>query len=167
MMGFSYSQDEGPVKCFNAPKNRQLGWYSAGDVDVALTSTPGSGWSGDIVGISDYDSITAGDPYAVNIKVDVGDAFDYYVSFNRRIGINNGTGEGANQVIVHRRTSGLGFAESDLLAKLSAGGTYSFPNGQALTVLRLAATSSTSTTYSINTTLSQVDCTRLLDLFEG
>ena len=48
--------------------------------------------------------------------------------FNRRAGINSGTQEGGNQVIINRAGGeGNSFSESELLAKLSQGGTYTIP----------------------------------------
>ena len=53
---------------------------------------------------------------------------DYYIGFNRQIGINAGTQEAGNQVTIQRRNTGTGYAVSTLVAKLSAGGTYTIPN---------------------------------------
>ena len=57
-------------------------------------------------------------------------ATDWYVSFNRRAGINIDTKEGGNQVLAHKRTRGLGYAELDLMDKINAGGTYSGARSQ-------------------------------------
>eukprot|EP00814_Leptocylindrus_danicus_P016466 CAMPEP_0116013620 /NCGR_PEP_ID=MMETSP0321-20121206/5828_1 /TAXON_ID=163516 /ORGANISM="Leptocylindrus danicus var. danicus, Strain B650" /LENGTH=672 /DNA_ID=CAMNT_0003483191 /DNA_START=45 /DNA_END=2060 /DNA_ORIENTATION=+ len=120
MMGYSYSSDDGPEMCFNAPKNWQLGWYNDGQKVVT------SGWSGNLYGIADYGTIDSGSVVIAQIPASVnGGTDDWYVSFNRKAGINAGTVEGGNQVLVHKRASGTGYAESTLMAKLSAGGTYS------------------------------------------
>jgi hypothetical protein len=115
-MGYSYSSDDGPEMCFNAPKNWQLGWY-----DDRQTTVSG-GWSGDLIGIADYGDTNDGDTVIAQIP---GTTEDWYVSFNRKTGINSGTPEGGNQVLVHKRPSGLGYGESTLMAKLSIGNTYS------------------------------------------
>jgi hypothetical protein len=119
MMGYSYGQDEGPEMCFNAAKNWQLGWYS--DRHVSVTSS----WSGNLYGLADYENTSSNDMIIAQIPASVDGGFDdWYVSFNRKIGINRGTVEGGNQVLVHKRASGTGYAQSWLMAKLSAGGTY-------------------------------------------
>jgi hypothetical protein len=56
---------------------------------------------------------------------------DVYIHFNRQIGINSGTQEGGNQVLVTTRPTGTGYAPSTLQAKLSAGGTITLPSLQA------------------------------------
>ena len=115
-MGYSYSSDDGPEMCFNAPKNWQLGWYTDRQETVS------DGWSGNLYGIADYGDPNVGDTVIAQIP---GTTEDWYVSFNRKTGINSGTPEGGNQVLVHKRPSGLGYGESTLMAKLSIGKTYS------------------------------------------
>ena len=113
-MGYSYSADEGPIMCFNGPKNWQLGWFS--DREVALNS--GSSWSGNLYGISNYQSSSNGD--AVIIKINTSP--NTYVSFNRQEGISIGTQEGGDKVLVHTKSSGpLNYGQSYVVAKLSPG----------------------------------------------
>jgi hypothetical protein len=113
-MGYSYSQDDSPVMCFNGPKNWQLGWYS--DRQVALSS--GSSWTGKVYGISDYESSSSDD--AVVIKIS--SSPNTYVSFNRQAGISAGTYEGGNQVLVHTKNNDpFNYGQSSLVAKLSEG----------------------------------------------
>merc|ERR1711862_602155 len=55
MMGYSYSQDDGPVMCFNAAKSHQTGWYS----DEVTVVTPGSDsadgcFDDQVFGVADY-----------------------------------------------------------------------------------------------------------------
>lgn len=119
MMGYSYSSDEGPVMCFNAPKNAQLGWYD--DKLEVFDSTTSSSWIGKILGISDYENAAGDDIVILRI---IAATFDYYVSFNRKAGINAGTAEAGNKVLIHRRENGFGYKESKLLSKLDAGNTY-------------------------------------------
>lgn len=102
--------------CFNAAKNFQLGWFSDKFMDMTLSDT----FSGDLIGQADYNN---GDQEKVGIRI-TSSSNDYYVSFNRQTGINSGTLEGGDQVLVHERTSGNGYATSKLLAKLNAGGNY-------------------------------------------
>ena len=120
-MGFSYSQDEGPRMCFNNAKNWQLGWY----VDRRETGTSlSSSWIGDlVVGLTEYGIIPSNSDQVVILKVE-GDDVDYYVGFNRHVGINSGTREGGNQVTIESRSVGTGYATSSLVAKLSADASY-------------------------------------------
>ena len=119
MMGYSYSQDDTPEMCFNGPKNWQLGWYS--DRQIVVTS----GWTGNIVGLVDYQN-TSDETIVLQIPASVdGGSDDWYVSFNRKSGINSGTVEGGNQVLVHKRESGNGYSQSWLMAKLNSGESYS------------------------------------------
>jgi len=121
MMGFSYASDEGPVMCFNNPKNWQLKWYTDKVIEI---SGP---WEGDLVGYADYGNIGANENVVVKIS---GDPEDYYLGFNRASGIASGTVEAANQVTMQRRSAGAGFdyAQSWLLAKMSSGQSYTVDN---------------------------------------
>ena len=113
-MGYSYIDDEGPVMCFNGPKNWQLGWYS----DRQLSVSSGSSWSGRVYGISDYQSSSNGD--AVVIKIDTSP--NLYVSYNRITGISAGSLEAGNQVLIHEKAEGpSSYGRSYLIAKLSEG----------------------------------------------
>ncbi|GFH56210.1 hypothetical protein CTEN210_12686 [Chaetoceros tenuissimus] len=116
MMGYSYGSDDGPRMCFNAAKNAQLGWY-----EDKTETVSGTGWTGSLHGISDYGSSSSS---TVLLKIE-GRSYDWYVSFNRRSGINSGTKEGANQVLIHRREKGTGYSTSKLMAKRGSGGEYS------------------------------------------
>ncbi len=97
--------------CFNGAKNWQLGWYAHKSMEIS------SPFDGKIYGIADYSSDEAS-----NVLILIrGAQKDWYVSFNRNIGINSGAKEYGNQVLVHSRPKGFGYGESTLEAKLSAG----------------------------------------------
>ena len=118
IMGYSYSSDSTKM-CFNAPKNRQLGWYS--DKTIRVTS----GWSGRLYGLSSYKSAGTNDAVILYIPAGTnGFEDDYYISFNGASGINSGTKEGANKVLVHKRSSGTGRAYSYLDRQISSGFSY-------------------------------------------
>lgn len=123
MMGFSYSQDEGPVMCFNAAKNYQFGWFSNRHLDMSASGT--RAYTGELRSILD-DPDVAGAPMI--IKVDNGNN-DYFIGFNRKAGFNSGTVEGGNQVMITQAGNGNNYFESELLSKLSAGGTFTFVAG--------------------------------------
>jgi hypothetical protein len=106
--------------CFNGPKSWQLGWYSDYHVDL---STNNYNWSGDLVGFAE--KVPVSDPEKMIIRIqDDNSNTDTYVHFNRQIGFNSETKEGGNQVLVSTRTSGVGYAASNLKAKLNADGVY-------------------------------------------
>jgi len=117
LMGAVFSDDRS--MCFNGPKNAQLGWYDDRLVDAT------SGYDGALYGISDYG--TTGSDSKMILKLPNGGSSnrDIYVTYNKASGINSQTAEGGNQVLVHDRAAGSGYATSILLAKLSAGQTYS------------------------------------------
>merc|ERR1712157_478351 len=104
----------------------QLGWYTDQQVTVTI------GGTFNLIGISDYGATTNNDKTNIQIP---GDTEDFYVTFNRKSGINSGTVEGGNQVFVHKRPTGNGYGESDLVAKLNAGGYY---DGASLSVTVLS-----------------------------
>jgi hypothetical protein len=116
MMGYSYSNDEGPVMCFNGPKNWQLGWFD--DKRTAITPTEGVEASFTLIGAAEYTQ-ASGNEYVI-LKVGT----KHYISFNRRVGVNSGTVEGGDKVLVHEK-EGTGYGQSTLLSKLSSGGSYS------------------------------------------
>ena len=109
--------------CFNAPNMYQLGWYSAYYVNLPVSGN--FAWTGDLVGMAEKGAASASDKMIVRI---VAGTTDVYINFNRQIGINSGTQEGGNQVLVTTRSTGTGYAPSKLQAKLSAGGTITMTN---------------------------------------
>ncbi|KAL9188583.1 hypothetical protein ACHAXT_006961 [Thalassiosira profunda] len=132
MMGYSYSKDDGPRMCFNPAKTWAIGWMS----DARHTVDAGtSNWSGDIVGQAEY-ATRGGNPVLVKLN-DPNSSTDYYIGFNRKTGHNSGTVEAGNQVtVVQMAGEGTSYAESDVLAKLSAGDSWSgtVSNGEAVIV---------------------------------
>ncbi len=122
MMGYSYSQDNGPIMCFNGPKSWQLGWYDDKAIELDPLITPNGQWSGRLHGIANYSPTISNN---VLVKLETGNDLDYYINFNRKTGINSGTVEGGNQVLITEQGgNGVSKSESKQLAKLSNGGTY-------------------------------------------
>lgn len=112
-----------PIMCFNGPKNWKLGWYNDKSV---LVSPSTASWEGRLRGVCDYDKTVTN---TVLVKIETGKDLDYYVSFNRKAGINRGTMEGANQVLITTEgTNGVGYRNSTLIAKLNQGGSYTIKN---------------------------------------
>jgi len=133
MMGYSYSSDDGPVMCFNSPKSWQLGWYQDGQESISPLATSKNSFIGRLIGLAEYDLLDTASSDKVIIQI-TGYGSDYYVAFNRKVGINSGTVEGGNQVLVHSRAPGNGYETSSLLAKLSTGGTYTIPGNEVTTI---------------------------------
>ncbi|KAI2492997.1 Gametolysin peptidase M11 [Fragilaria crotonensis] len=117
-MGYSYEQDDGPVKCYNGAKTWQLGWYTDFHVDLPVGDS--YNWNGHLVGFAQKDSASSTDKMIIRIR----STQDYYIHFNRQIGMNSGTQEGGDKVLVTSRDRGTGLAASKLLAKLSKNGVY-------------------------------------------
>lgn len=122
-MGYSYSQDDGPVMCFKAPKNVKVGWYN--DRVVTLTSSTNYAWSGRVYGIANYATTTSADEMILRLDDPSDNTKDIYVSFNAKNGYNSGTAEAGNRVLIHTKAGETGaYAQSWLQAKLSGGGVY-------------------------------------------
>jgi len=123
MMGFSFNEDDSPVMCFNAAKSFQLGWYA----DKAITVSPfDSSWTGRVMGIADYDNIAG---YNVLLKIETDQDVDFYLNFNRKTGINSGTVEGGDKVLVTTQgRNGAGYSDSQLVATISTGSSYTISN---------------------------------------
>ena len=117
MMGYSYNQDDGPVMCFNAAKNSQLGWYS--DKELAISQS----WTGKVIGLADYDK--ASPEQNVILKIPSKNGKFLFLTYNRKVGINSGTQEAGDKVTV---VEGADRETSNLLAKLGSNGTYTIPN---------------------------------------
>ena len=96
-MGFSYSQDDGPRMCFNAAKNYQLGWYSDKTKVISPGASTDNCFAGDLYGTAFYADAGA---QTVGIKVNTDTSTDVYIMYNAKTGIQSGTVEGGNQVMV-------------------------------------------------------------------
>ena len=147
MMGFSYSQDDSPLMCFNAAKSWQSKWYTSKSKVVDPSAGTDNCFLGNVYGIADYGNTAA---TTVLVKIDDASATDYYVAFNRKIGINSGTQEAGNQVtVVKVGGEGNSYAESELLAKLSSGGSWSgIVDGKNMTVKVLSINTGSTPAYA-------------------
>ena len=122
MMGYSYSQDDGPRMCFNGAKLWQFGWFSNRHKSISASS---GGYTGELRSMLDNPDI---DGPPVIIKVDNGNE-DYFITFNRKAGFNSGTVEAGNQVTVTKAGNGNNYVESNLVAKLGNGGSFENTEG--------------------------------------
>ena len=122
-MGYSVSPNDGPVACYNGPKTWQLGWTSDRNAEIEIGGLDMAAYS--LIGQSDYAiAANSGAVVVLKIKDPVGDT-DYYVTYNRASGINAGTREAGDFVLVHAGESSTSGStgQSWLLARLQAGGT--------------------------------------------
>lgn len=131
----SSSASDTPQKCYNTPKSYKFGWYASRHVEWVAGS---SQFNGNLIGVGDVGNtnVIAADRVLVRIGT-AGN--DYYVGFNRKSGINIGTGEAEDQVTIHTRAAGTAYEYSYLVAKLSAGQSYTFTVGGATTVVEVSA----------------------------
>jgi hypothetical protein len=118
MMGYSSSEDSTKM-CFNPARSWQLGWYS--DKRIELDMKARGQFSGELIGLTDYGSNTAGK--YVNIKIENGST-DFFIGFNLAKGINYSTREGRNDVTIQSQQE-IGYNYSVLLAKLAKNDKYS------------------------------------------
>jgi len=167
MMGYSYNQDEGPVMCFNAAKNFQLGWYNNGEETITplQSNAEKTFFDGRLIGIAEYDLIDTASIDKAIVQI-TGYGNDYYVSFNSRKGINSGTQEGGNQVLVHSRSPGQGYSTSTLVAKLSSGQEYTI-EGISDTIVRVDGISTSSTPSYANVYVGNARCSADSDCDRG
>ena len=115
--------------CFNSAKSWQTGWYT----EKSRIVQTGDCFEENLYGIADYNNTASS---FVLVKIDDTSANDIFITYNRKIGINNGTVEAGNRVTVTRAGGeGTKYAESELLAKLNNGGTWSgIVSGKNMTV---------------------------------
>ena len=120
-------------KCFNAVKSWDFGWYADGH---KLINPFKDTFEGRIVGIANFDE-RDGMPVLIKI-VGHDDGNDRYIAFNRKYGMNLGSTENADQVIVTLKKSSKRIdLPSYKEVALSSGGRYSINNfgGSGLTLI--------------------------------
>ncbi len=130
MMGYSYSDVDGPTMCFNAAKSYQLGWYPNQMQSVDPLQLPNGVKEYTLNGVVDYGN---SDGY-VTIRIeDDGQNYrgsDYYIGYNRAEDFNAGTLMGENKVQIFEKINDWGDrngpGQSYLLASLGNGESYSW-----------------------------------------
>lgn len=127
MMGYSYNLDEGPKMCFNPAKIWQLGWYP--EYQTVFDPATTSSFTVDLFGLADITSTNIGTAMKMYVKVPNGSGA-FYIGFNRKAGINQGTQEAGDQItIVSKAVGDTAYGPTSLKAKLSAGGSFTFIAG--------------------------------------
>merc|ERR1711865_731249 len=136
LMAYSYDISDGPKMCFNAPKSFQFGWYVNQQLsyDPLLPSNINTSKELTLNGVNEYKTNGAAtNGKLINVRlVQDGDTYnttlrtygrDYYIGFNDAYGINTGTIEGRNQVLLFVKDTGgpNNYGESSRLAGLDVG----------------------------------------------
>jgi hypothetical protein len=133
--------------CFNGPKTYQLGWYSQYHVDLPMNES--YNWNGNLVGFAEKSSASSSDKMIVRIATST---IDIYIHFNRMIGMNSGTKEGGDHVLVTTRSPGTEYAESTLEAALGSNWAVTVSNvngsGSSLTISVQSITTTTVPGYA-------------------
>lgn len=106
-MGFSYDKLGGPSMCYNPANSYFLGWYKK-QTDSFDAETSGAGGKlFTINGVADYRPKTAGtgdDRRLVVLRLTQKNrSWDYYVGYNRAKGINKGTEEDRDEILIVRK----------------------------------------------------------------
>lgn len=139
MMGFSYDADDAPHMCFNPAKSYQLGWYTEQQkflnplTDIlAKTSDNSDSVEYILNGVNDFRFGTRGSEEKLVILrlKQQNSREDFYLGFNRKVGMNSGTVENANDVIIVKKTGGpIDYGQSWKISTLSAmGDSYTINN---------------------------------------
>jgi hypothetical protein len=126
-MGSTAAVDD-VLMCYNAANMSQLGWLR----NLAEYGSKPSG-SLTLVGHTNY----GGGKQVIRLRGTPAGS-DTYVWFNHASGINSGTREGQNQIIVTTRTAGLSYSTTKMVAKLGVGRGYN-PANAYYTVLRVTS----------------------------
>jgi hypothetical protein len=130
--------------CFNPAKNFQLtygttsdgSWYPNHMQTVNLLTEQDNRKQITLVGVAERDQGSGTLP--IGVKLETGTSTDYYLAFNRAIGMNEQSGEADDRVtVIEAGANGLSYSVSKLLAKLNAGANHAINGaigGRALTV---------------------------------
>jgi len=136
MMGYSYEADDAPNMCFNPAKNYQLGWYkeqveSVNPLTNILAKKADNSRSFLLNGVEDYQFGRNGlnnNLIILRLKQQNSED-DYYVGFNRKKGMNLGTVEDADRVIIIKKTGDPNqYGQSWKVSRLSINDTYAIKN---------------------------------------
>ena len=123
MMGYSYSQNDTPVMCFNAAKTWQSGWFADKSLTIDPNNDAGICYSGELYGLDSYTS--SPEDAKVLIQLQSTSGSNYHIGFNGKQGSNSGTVEHGNRVLI---TTQAATGPSMKIANLGAGQTYTILN---------------------------------------
>jgi len=107
LMGYSYDNDDIPKMCFNAAKNYQLQWYNRQKATFDPSANLNTSRKFTMNGVDEYKVIGNTNEKLITLRLlEYGDGPDYYIGFNDANGVNEGTLEGRNQVLLFRKNEG-------------------------------------------------------------
>jgi len=117
-----YSDDVGKM-CFNPAKNWYVNWYDDYKIEIDITKTS-IGLVVEMVGIAEI-KVDANNKRPAVMKLETGTSNDYFVAFNRAVGINDQNDEADDEVtIVQTGNNGSSYSQSFLKATLVQGESY-------------------------------------------
>jgi hypothetical protein len=82
-----------------------------------------------LVGVADVGNVNLATTDMILTRLQFGNDVETYIGFNHAAGPNAGTQEGINEVTIQDRPPGSGNAQSNLVAKLGTGDTYTGADG--------------------------------------
>ena len=161
LMGTSNRNNDGPSKCFNAAKSFQLGWYPYSMETIDPLALPNGQISFVLQGIDSYDPSRPNDEIVtLRLQYQGGskeNGIDYYIGYNHAGGINSGTEQFRNQVVLFEKknTNGdiKGFnaeGKSMVLASLNANESYIWRVGDTWVTLRVKSIQGSYATIELN-----------------
>ena len=98
VMGYSTANDDAPKSCFNALKEFQLGWFSGRDprlTNIQITKKART----QLIPSASYKKYENDASKDVILRIPVPGSPDLYVSYNRAVGANSGTPQGADKLV--------------------------------------------------------------------
>jgi surface protein len=127
IMGYTYSEPNFPKMCFNGAKSFNFGWYSSRTETLKIFTTNTSTFTMEytLIGTADYQNPNNDASSLVVVKLETGSP-DYYVYFNRKIGINSEVQEYGNYVMVV--SQGDNPSQSWIVATFNTAGNYTIAN---------------------------------------
>jgi len=137
VMGLSYAEvnAEGFARmCFNVAKNYQLGWYDNQKLDANPLTDPEHSREYKLINLNRY-SVDADTSQLVILRLVCSDLptdgpSDYFIGFNEKKGINDGTKEDFDKVVIYQKSYGNPFEYGPSIkrASLSFGQSYEIKN---------------------------------------
>jgi len=138
MMGYSYNEDDGPKKCFNAAKSYQLGWYAKQISSIDPLDYISDPQSFVLNGVADYKKDGSNGESLVSLRLEdqgLHGGIDYYIGYNRRTGITDGVLGAPNCVTLTEKENPYytvqgrnGYGKSLRIAALKAGESTTLQN---------------------------------------
>ncbi len=132
MMGYSYSNDDGPVMCFNSAKSSKFAWYNNKELTFFESDwTVGqNSWTGKVIGLANYGDVAADQQILLKIHTEEGNinSSSLNINFNRDAGINSGTRIGKDRLMVVSTNTPTGYNITLLEADLGSGESQTFNN---------------------------------------